>query len=167
MLRRSVVAVPGLLALAASRASANSPDVGDGRAGSISRKVVSKETKSKAAYHVPKNAAKQTKFLSTMSALLALTPTQQQQAAAILTPAVANRAAINLTLKSARQVLGTAVTSNNANTIAQASAQIGTLMAQYVTNGAMANAAFYQLLTADQQAKFAQLQGSNSQISVY
>jgi Spy/CpxP family protein refolding chaperone len=154
------IAFPGLAALAAGEAFGRTGETTDPRGAAtlhVSRKALS--TGAKASYELPKNAAKQAKFLSSLTALLSLDATQQQQAAAIFTSAVNNRIGIHATMKSVRKVLSTAVQNNDGSGIAQASAQIGSLMTQYVSNGAAANAAFFQLLTPDQRAKLVQYQG--------
>jgi hypothetical protein len=90
---------------------------------------------------------------------LSLTASQQQQATSIFTSAVNNRIGIHATMKSVRKVLATSVTNNDGNGWTTAASQIGTLMTQFVTNGAAANAAFYQILTPSQQTILAQYQG--------
>jgi hypothetical protein len=62
-------------------------------------------------------------------------------------------------MKSARKVLNIAVTNNDGSGITQGASQLGALMAQYVANGAAANAAFHQILTPSQQTTLAQYQG--------
>jgi Spy/CpxP family protein refolding chaperone len=127
--------------------------------------VLLRETGSKAAYALPKNANKQTRYLVSLTGLLSLTTGQQQQAGSIFTSAVNNRIGINATIKSVRKLLTTAVKSNDTVGIAQAASQIGSLMTQYVTNGAAANAAFYQMLTPAQQATLSQYQGLKNGIA--
>jgi hypothetical protein len=164
MRRRELLAVPGVAgvaAFAATRAlAADGANVGS--VPSITRKALSKENSSKAAYLLPKNAVKQTRYLSSLTALLSLTPGQVTQADSIFTGAVANRAGIHATMKAARKVLGTAVQGNNGSGITQTSSQLGSLMAQYVANGAAANAAFFQILTPAQQRTLTQYQGRNT-----
>lgn len=162
MRRRMWIALPGIAAIAAGEAFGREETTAPGSAATlhVSRKALS--TGAKAAYEVPKNATKQTKFLSSLTALLTLNTAQQQQAAAIFTNAVNNRMGIHATMKSVRKVLSTAVQNNDGSGIAQASAQIGALMTQYVSNGAAANAAFFQLLNSEQQAKLMQFQGRPS-----
>jgi hypothetical protein len=164
MRRRELLTVPGVAgvaALAATQAFAQEART-NGNIGSvktISRKSLLKEAGSKGAYRLPKNANKQTKYLAGLTGLLSLSTGQQQQAESIFTTAVNNRIGINATMKSVRQVLNTAVKSNNSAGITQAASDIGSLMTQYVANGAAANAAFYQLLTPVQQTTLAQYQG--------
>lgn len=159
MRRRELLAVPGVAAFAATQAF--SQEVGRPGVVSpvISRKSLKKETGSKAGYALPKNATKQTKYLSSLTALLSLSAGQQQQATSIFTNAVNNRIGIHATMKSVRKVLNTAVKNNDGAGIVQAASQIGALMTQYVSNGASANSAFYNLLTPTQQTTLSQYQG--------
>jgi Spy/CpxP family protein refolding chaperone len=61
-------------------------------------------------------------------------------------------------MKTAHEALDAAVKSNDSAGITQAATNIGNLMAQMVAAHAKASAAFYQILTPDQQAKFNQLE---------
>jgi Spy/CpxP family protein refolding chaperone len=164
MKRRYFLAFPTIAAFVTSRVFGQ---VGDVTAPKrevdphVSRKVLVKQSGSKAAYWIPKNATKQTKYLSTLTAVLSLTATQQQQAAAIFTDAATTHASIRSNLKAARKALSEAVDNNDTGGISQASTTLGTVTSQYVSNGAVANAAFFQILTADQQTKLSQYQGKN------
>ena len=89
-------------------------------------------------------------FLTT---LLTLTTAQQQQATTIFTNEATSATTLLASLRTARQSLRTAVENTDANTINQLSTTIGNLTAQLASNEATANAAFYQMLTPDQQAK--------------
>lgn len=162
MKRRLLIALPGVAAFAASRAwgqtvETQAPSSGAGTR--VSKKALSKHSGSKSAYQVPKNATKQAKYINSLTVLLSLTPAQQQQAAAIFTNASGTRATVHTNLKAARKALSGAVQNNDSGAIAQASAAVGSLMGQYVSNGALANAAFFQILTSDQQTKLSQLLG--------
>jgi hypothetical protein len=154
MERRIFVALPGLAALAAGRAIGQTEEIdrpASGMGTRVSRKALVKHSGSKGAYRVPKNAIKQAQYVSTLTALLSLTSSQQQQVSAIYTDAAATRSSVTTSLKAARKALRDAVENNDPGAIAQASATIGTLTGQYVSNGAIANAAVFQLLTPDQQ----------------
>jgi Spy/CpxP family protein refolding chaperone len=94
-------------------------------------------------------------FLTT---LLSLSTAQQQQAATIFTNAVSANSVLIDSLKAARQSLRDAVKANDAAGIEQAANTIGTLTAQRMSTEAKADAAFYQLLTAEQSAKYDQMQ---------
>ena len=119
----------------------------------VSHKVLLKYSRPKAISKVPKTEAKATKYLNSLNTLLALTPSQQQQAATIFTAAVTAHSAIRSNMKAARQSLTTAIMNNDSGGIGQASMAIGSLTAQLTAAGANANAAFYQILTTDQKNK--------------
>lgn len=160
MQRRALVALPGLAAFAASRAfSETRATDNEGALPSISRKALVKHSGSKSAYKVPKTAAKQAKYINSLGALLTLTTSQKQQAATIFTSAAGTGASIRTNLKTARKELRTAVQNNDVNGISQAATTLGTVTSQHISNGARANAALFQLLTPDQQAKFSGMLG--------
>jgi Spy/CpxP family protein refolding chaperone len=94
-------------------------------------------------------------FLTT---LLTLTTAQQQQATTIFTNAASAAMPVHTSLKAARENLKTAVTGNDAATISTSANTIGTLTAQLTSIEATAEAAFYQILTPEQQAKFTQFE---------
>jgi len=97
-------------------------------------------------------------FLTT---LLSLTTAQQQQATTIFTGAASTEASLHANMKTAHEGLGDAVKTNNSATIEQFSTTIGNLTAQMVANQAKADAAFYLILTPDQQTKFSQFESEN------
>jgi len=96
-----------------------------------------------------------------MTTVLNLTSAQQQQATTIFTNAATAESGVRESLKTARQSLKTAVTNNDSAGIDQASATIGSLTAQLTSLQAKANAAFYQILTADQQSKLTKLESQH------
>jgi Spy/CpxP family protein refolding chaperone len=96
----------------------------------------------------------QVNFLTTV---LTLTSAQQQQATTIFTNAATANTTVFQSLKTARQSLWTAVQNNDSNSIASVTSNIGSLVAQMSATRAQAEAAFYQILTPDQQAKLTQL----------
>jgi hypothetical protein len=161
MNRRSLVALPGIAAFAASRVFAQTQETGssDGIVSHVSTKSLVKHSGAKAAYKVPKSAAKQTRYLNSLSALLSLTTGQQLQAAAIFTSAAGTRASVKSSLKAARKALKDAVRNNDTGGIAQASNALGVLTGQHIASGAAANAAIFQLLTPDQRTRLSQYQG--------
>jgi len=161
MNRRSLVALPGIAAFAASRVFAQTHEMGssDGTISHISTKSLVKHSGAKAAYKVPKSAAKQTRYLNSLAALLSLSTAQQLQAAAIFTNAAGTRASVRSSLKAARKALKDAVRSNDTGGVAQASNALGVLTGQHIASGAAANAAIFQLLTPDQRTKLSQYQG--------
>lgn len=96
--------------------------------------------------------------ISFLTTLLSLTSTQQQEATTIFTNAATTENTLRGSLKTAHQNLRTAVQNNDAATIGSVSTTIGSLTAQLTSAGAKADAAFYQILTPDQQTKFNQFQ---------
>lgn len=88
---------------------------------------------------------------------LSLTPDQQKQALTIFTEAETSEADLHGNMKAAHDALETAVKSNDANGITQAAATIGSVTAEMTTIQGKADAAFYALLTPDQQTKFSEL----------
>ena len=88
---------------------------------------------------------------------LSLTAAQQAQALTIFTSAAASAATLHDNAKAAHDALQTAITSNNTAAIDQNTATIGNLAAQAANIRAKAAAAFYQILTPDQQTQFGQV----------
>jgi hypothetical protein len=123
----------------------------------VSHKLLLKYDRPKAISKVPKTAAKLAKYLNSLNTLLALNSAQQQQAAAIFSAAVGVRAGIRSDMKVARQSLTAAIKNNDSAGIAQLSTALGNLTGQHTAAGANANAAFYQILTTDQQGKLSQI----------
>jgi Spy/CpxP family protein refolding chaperone len=166
MNRRQMVLLPGTALLATEVFAQSQTDAAASRpsipAGSLSAhkamKLTSKYGRAKYAYKVPKTAAKQAKYIGFLSALLSLTTAQQQSAATIFSAALASKTALRPQMKAAHDALSEAVKSNNPTSINQASAAIGALGAQRRALGAQANASFFQILTAAQQASLSQFQ---------
>ena len=104
----------------------------------------------------PSSANRVQHRVSFLTTLLTLTPAQQQQATSIYSNAATANAIIQTNLKTARQSLWTAVQNDDTASITTITNTIGTLVAQMSANNAQANAAFYKILTADQQAKLTQ-----------
>jgi Spy/CpxP family protein refolding chaperone len=94
--------------------------------------------------------AHQVSFLTT---LLTLTTGQATQATTIFTTALNSITPIDTQITTAQTALSAAIKSNTAATITTQAAAIGTLEGQIVAIQANADAAFYLLLTADQQTK--------------
>lgn len=92
--------------------------------------------------------------VSFLTTFLNLTDAQKASATTIFTDAYTASQSPQSSLKSARQALSDAIKSNNTGAIDQASATIGTLSGQLTAIDGKAEAAFYALLTADQQAKY-------------
>lgn len=100
-------------------------------------------------------AQRRVKFLTT---LLTLNSTQQQQAVTIFTNSTTANQGTMASMKTARQSLQTAIQNNDANGLSQAATTIGNLTAQSTLANAQAEAAFYQILTPQQQTQYTQYQ---------
>jgi Spy/CpxP family protein refolding chaperone len=160
MNRRQMIMLPGvaLVAQQVSAQAAQAPGAGSRPASQhVSHKVLLKYDRPKAISKVPKSAAKTAKYLSSLTTLLGLSSAQQEQATAIFAAAVAARTPIRANMKTTRQALTTAIKNNNSTGIAQLSVALGNLTGQHTAAGANANAAFYQILTADQQSMLTQI----------
>jgi len=92
--------------------------------------------------------------VSFLTTFLNLTDAQKASATTIFTDAYTASQTPQASLRSARQSLSDAVKSNNTGAIDQISATIGALNGQLTAIDSKAEAAFYALLTADQQAKY-------------
>ncbi len=95
--------------------------------------------------------------VSFLTTLLSLTSNQQTQASTIFTNAASSATVARGSLRAARQSLADAVAKNDTAAIDQASTTIGNLTAELTSTEAKADAAFYQILTPDQQTKLNQL----------
>ena len=96
-------------------------------------------------------AARRVQFLTER---LGLSTAQAQQATTIFTASATSAATIRESLRTAHQSLSDAVKANNTSAIDQLASTIGGLDAQQTALDSKADAAFYQLLTADQKTKF-------------
>ena len=96
--------------------------------------------------------------ISRLATLLNLNASQQAQATTIFKDQHAAMSGIFSGMRAARTALETAVENNDASGISTQAAQIGSLTTQQVENRAKAEAAFYAILTPDQQTKYKQLQ---------
>jgi Spy/CpxP family protein refolding chaperone len=93
-------------------------------------------------------------FLTTV---LSLTTAQQATATTIFTNAATTTSGLRTQMKTAHQSLTTAVQNNDTANISSLSTTIGGLVTQLISAQASARAAFYQILTPDQQSKLTQL----------
>ena len=98
--------------------------------------------------------------VSRLTALLTLTSAQQSQAISIFTTEETTISGLRSSIEAARKAIETAVEANDASSIATQSAQVGTLTGQEVQARATAGAAFYAILTAEQQTKFKAFQAA-------
>jgi Spy/CpxP family protein refolding chaperone len=106
----------------------------------------------------PDPAVHMQRHLQHLTNMLSLTPAQQQQATTIFNNAASGASSFHNDMKTAHQNLDTAIKNNDQNGITQAATTIGNLTTQMVAAHAKAQAAFYQILTPDQQAKLNQLE---------
>ena len=157
MNRREVILLSGA-ALAAQEGVAQAQQVLPLRttANQPGSKVLLKYRQAKASYLIPKSDAKAVKHVNSLSNALSLTSDQQQSALAIFKNAAASHVNLKPQLKTARKSLSSAVFAGDGGGVSQALAAIANLHAQSMGVGASAQAAFYQLLTADQQTKLLQ-----------
>jgi len=89
-----------------------------------------------------------------LTKLLDLTSAQQTQATTIFTTEQAALAPLRTSIDAVRTALQTAIKSNDTATIGTQSTQIGALTGQEVLAQATGSAAFYAILTTDQQSKY-------------
>lgn len=99
--------------------------------------------------------------VKTLTTLLSLTSAQQQQATTIYTNSAKAEQSIREADKGTRESLRAAVKNNDAATIDQISSTIAQSTAQLTSIHAKADAAFYQILTPEQQEKFTELESEH------
>jgi Spy/CpxP family protein refolding chaperone len=99
--------------------------------------------------------------VKTLTTLLSLTSAQQQQATTIYTNAAKAEQTAHESEKEAHASLRTAIKNNDTETIDQVSNTIAQAMAQMTSIRAKADAALYQILTADQQTKLTELESEH------
>ena len=91
------------------------------------------------------------------SALLTLTAPQQEAALTIFTTEATASIALRTTEHTDRDALEAAIVANNTATIAQLSTALGELSGETILARSNAGAAFYKLLTPEQQTKLTDL----------
>jgi Spy/CpxP family protein refolding chaperone len=89
-----------------------------------------------------------------LTKLLDLTSAQQASATTIFATEQTAMATDRTNLQTARKALQTAIKANDTGAIATQATQIGTLTGDQVLAQSTASAAFYLILTADQQSKY-------------
>jgi Spy/CpxP family protein refolding chaperone len=92
-----------------------------------------------------------------LTKLLDLTSDQQLQATTIFTTQQTGLQGLQTSMQTAQTALQTAITSNSATGLTAAATVIGNLTAQQTLIQATGTAAFYAILTSDQQTKFTEL----------
>jgi Spy/CpxP family protein refolding chaperone len=110
----------------------------------------------------PPSAAEMAKHqVKTLTTLLSLTSAQQTQATTIYTNAAMSERTLRESEKASRDSLRTAVKNNDAATIDEVASTLAQTTAQLTSIKAKADAAFYQILTSDQQAKVSDLESQH------
>jgi Spy/CpxP family protein refolding chaperone len=93
-----------------------------------------------------------------LTTLLSLTAAQQSQATTIFQNAGRAEEPIHQSMKAAHDSLHTAIRNNDSAGIEQAATQIGQYSGQMTAIHAKAEAAFYQILTPEQQTKLSEFE---------
>jgi Spy/CpxP family protein refolding chaperone len=107
----------------------------------------------------PGNPPSPANLVARLTTLLTLTTAQQAQATTIFTNEQTAVTAVRSQVKTDRTTLAAAVKSNDTATIDVTSAQLGVFEGQILDAQSKAQAAFYAILTADQQTKYNSLHG--------
>jgi Spy/CpxP family protein refolding chaperone len=123
----------------------------------ISASFLCAQTISGAMHTPPTPAQIAANMVARLTRLLDLTSAQQTTATGIFTTEATSLASVATALKTQQSALQTAVLKNDAAGITSAAEQIGSLTTQRVVAQAGADAAFYAILTADQQLKYTTL----------
>lgn len=139
-MRKLVITIPLLLALGASFMLAQAPQ----------------QTP-----QPPDPATRVQRHVKMLTTILSLTSAQQQQATTIFTNAESSASSLHQQMRTERHNLNAAVKSNNTGAIDQIASTIGSLTAQMTSTQAKAHAAFYQILTPDQQQKVTELESEH------
>jgi Spy/CpxP family protein refolding chaperone len=108
----------------------------------------------------PGNPPSPANHVARLTTLLNLTAAQQTQGTAIFTSEQAAITPIQAQVQTAHTNLTAAVKGNQTAAIDTLAAQLGTYEAQMASARSKAQAAFYALLTADQQTKYDSLPGA-------
>ncbi len=106
----------------------------------------------------PTPAAMAQRQVTRYTTLLSLTPAQVEQATTIFTTEAASASTAHTTERTAHQALEAAIKANDTATIQSTSATLGQMEGERMAAHATAQAQFYALLTADQKAKFSELE---------
>lgn len=94
------------------------------------------------------------------SSLLTLNSEQQEQALTIFTAAATTTEPLQTSERTLHQTLETAIAADNASVISQTAASLGQINGEITAARALADAKFYQLLTAEQQTRFTALKNT-------
>src|SRR5580704_12106182 len=97
-------------------------------------------------------------WVNYLTTVLSLTPAQQTQVTNIISSTATSKSNASSSMKTARTNLQNAIHSNDAAAMEQAANSMSSLIAQKMLARAKVEAAIYQILTPEQQAKMAQLE---------
>lgn len=158
MNRRQMLMIPGAAAAAAGAVLAETPLHPPTVIAGVSRKSVSKYSRSSEIYKVPKTATKSAKYVTFLTTLLGLTTEQQQQISSIYASAMQTQTTLRTNMKTARQTLVTAVKNGDSSAVGQVTSGLGLMQAQHLAAGASANIQVLQVLTPSQQTQLEQFQ---------
>ena len=90
--------------------------------------------------------------------LLSLTPTQVEQATTLFTTEATARQSSHDTGRAAHQALEAAIKANDTAAIQSTATSLGQMEGEHLAAHSLARAQFYAILTADQKAKYAELE---------
>lgn len=107
----------------------------------------------------PDPATRTERRVTHLTRQLTLTAAQQQQATNIFANSATANTAVFTNLQTSHTTIKDAIKKNDTAGIDRAATTIGNLTAQLTSNEAKADAAFYLILTPDQQTKLAALKG--------
>src|SRR5579862_4140168 len=109
----------------------------------------------------PRTADRAQHEVKRLTTLLSLTAAQQQQATTIFANSEKVEQSLRENDKTAHENLRTAIKNNDAAAIDQIAGTMAQSVAQRISAKAKADAAFYQLLTPEQQTKMSDLQAEH------
>ena len=109
----------------------------------------------------PSSAERAQRQVKALTTLLNLTSTQQQQATTIYGNAAKAEQAVHQSEKDVQESLHNAIKNNDTAAIDEISSTLAQSMAQATSIKAKADAAFYQILSAEQQSKFSDLESQH------
>jgi len=109
----------------------------------------------------PSPAAMAQRQVQRYSTLLSLNSAQVEQATTFFTTEATARESSHATERTAHQALEAAVKANDTATIQSTANSLGQMEAERLAAHSLARAQFYNILTADQKAKFSELEGEH------
>jgi Spy/CpxP family protein refolding chaperone len=109
----------------------------------------------------PSPAAMAQRQVQRYTTLLTLTSAQVEQATAFFTSEATARESSHAAERTAHQALEAAIKANDTATIQSTANTLGQMETERLAAHSLARAQFYNLLTADQKAKFSELEGEH------